>query len=132
MTEASDKICVLDDDDSVRSSIKHLLDSDGLTAQTFERGDDFLAHATGHKVALAILDVWLPDSSGLVIQGRLHEVSPDTRVIIMTGRERPGVRDAAMTAGAFAFLVKPFNDEIFIATVRRALRPEASYGPKVP
>ena len=132
MPESNETICVLDDDASVRSSIEHLLDSDGLSAQTFERADDFLAHATRHQVALAVLDVWLPEASGLAVQQRLREVSPNTRVIVMTGREQPGIRAAALAGGAVAFLVKPFDDEAFIALVHRALGPGASYGPKVP
>ena len=123
MTETNQTICVLDDDASVRSSIERLLDSDGLAAQTFERADDFLAHAGQHHVALAVLDVWLPEASGLAVQQRLREVSPGTRVIVMTGREEPGIRSAAGAGGAFAFLVKPFDDEAFIALIRRALCP---------
>ena len=132
MTETSETVCVLDDDASVRSSIGRLLDSDGLPAQTFERADDLLAHAIRHEVAVAVLDVWLPEASGLAVQQRLREVSPATRVIVMTGREQPGIRAAALAAGAFAFLVKPFDDEAFIALIRRALTPGPSYGPKVP
>jgi FixJ family two-component response regulator len=132
MPQTKETICVLDDDASVRSSIEHLLDSDGLLAQTFERADDFLAHAIRHEVAVAVLDVWLPEASGLAVQQRLREVSPATRVIVMTGREQPGIRAAALAAGAFAFLVKPFDDEAFIALIHRALTPGASYGPKVP
>jgi two-component system response regulator FixJ len=132
MPETNETICVLDDDASVRSSIERLLDSDGLPAQTFERAADLLAHATRHEVALAVLDVWLPEASGLAVQQRLRELSPRTRVIVMTGREQPGIRAAALAGGAFAFLLKPFNDEAFIALVRRALDPGASPGPKVP
>ena len=123
MTETNQTICVLDDDASVRASIEQLIDSDGLSAQTFERADDFLAHATRHPVALAVLDVWLPEASGLAVQQRLRDVSPGTRVIVMTGREEPGIRAAALAGGALAFLVKPFDDEAFLALIRRALSP---------
>ena len=132
MTETNKTICILDDDASVRSSIERLLDSDGLSAQTFERADDFLAHAARHQVALAVLDVWLPEASGLAVQQRLCEVSPGTRVIVMTGREQPGIRAAALAGGAVAFLVKPFDDDAFIALVRRALDAGTSYSPKGP
>ena len=121
MIETSKSICVLDDDVSVLSSIEHMLDSDGLSAQTFEHADDFLAHATRHQVALALLDVWLPEASGLAVQQKLREVSPATRVILMTGQEQPGIRDAALAGGALAFLVKPFDDESFITLIHRAL-----------
>ena len=132
MNATNETICVLDDDASVRSSIKRLLDSDGLSAETFERADDFLAHAARHPVALAVLDVWLPEGSGLAVQQRLREVSPGTRVIVMTAREQPGIRAAALSGAAFAFLVKPFDDETFLTLIRRALDPGAPDGPNVP
>lgn len=132
MNETCETICVLDDDASVRASIERLLDSDGLPAQTFERPEDFLAYASQHEVALAVLDVWLPEASGLAVQQQLREVSPATRVIVMTAREELGIRAAALSGGAFAFLVKPFDDAAFIALVRQALHPGASCSHKGP
>jgi len=82
----------------------------------------FFAHLRTHAVRLAVLDVWLPEVGGLQVQVRLREVSPDTKVIVMTGRETPAIRAAALEGGAFAFLAKPFDDEVFLSLVARALR----------
>ena len=117
----SDSICILDDDASVRNSIVQLLDSDGLEAQSFHDAENLFTHAIGHAVSLAVVDVWLPKTSGLQVQARLREMSPQTKVIVMTGRETPGIRAAALDAGAFAFLLKPFDDEAFLSLVRQAL-----------
>ena len=122
MPEQSDSICILDDNASVRSSMVQLLDSDGLKAQSFEDAEVFFAHVRSHAVSLALVDVWMPETSGLQVQARLREVSPDTKVIMMTGREIPGIRVAALQGGAFGFLVKPFDDEAFLCLVRQALR----------
>ena len=84
-----DSICILDDDASVRSSIVQLLDSDGLKAHSFEDAEVFFTHARSHAVSLALIDVCMPEMSGLQVQARLREISPDTRVIMMTGRENP-------------------------------------------
>ena len=132
MPETSELIGILDDDASVRNSIERLLDSDGFATKTFERAADFLAYATEHNLRLAVLDVWLPEASGLAVQQQLRKVSPETRVIVMTGREQPGIRVSAMSAGAFSFLVKPFDDEDFLAVVRRALNRSEPNSPKVP
>jgi two-component system response regulator FixJ len=118
-------ICILDDDASVRDSIVELLDSDGLKAQSFEDVEVFFAHARSHAVSLALVDMWMPETSGLQVQVRLREVSPETKVIMMTGRETPAIRAAALQGGAFGFLVKPFDDEAFLCLVRQALRPAA-------
>src|SRR6266481_1886063 len=121
MPPQPESICILDDDASVRHSIEQLLDSDGLMALSFEDAEGFFAHARSHAVPLAVLDVWMPETSGLEVQARLHEVSPDTKVIVMTGRETPAIRTAALKGGAFAFLLKPFDDEAFLSLVRQAL-----------
>jgi FixJ family two-component response regulator len=125
MPPQAESICILDDDASVRHSIEQLLDSDGLTARSFEGAEAFFAHARSYSVPLAVLDVWMPETSGLEVQARLHEMSPGTKVIVMTGRETPAIRAAALKGGAFAFLAKPFDDEEFLSLVRQALRSAA-------
>ena len=114
-------ICILDDDFSVLNSLRELLDSDGLEVETFDNPDLFITYARQHPVRLAVLDVWLPQMSGIEVQERLREVSPKTLVVIITGREESGIRRAAMDAGAFGFLAKPFDDNVFLSLVRSAL-----------
>jgi FixJ family two-component response regulator len=114
-------ICILDDDFSVLNSLRELLDSDGWEARTFDNPELFLAYARDHPVKLAVLDVWLPQTTGIEVQERLREVSPGTLVVIITGREESAIRIAAMEAGAFGFLAKPFDDEVFLTLVRSAL-----------
>jgi FixJ family two-component response regulator len=121
MSAEPELIWIVDDDASVRNSIEQLLDSDGLKAQCFQDGEDFLAYAPSRAVPLAVLDVRTPKTSGLEVQARLQLVSPKTKVIVVTGQETPGIRATALESGAFAFLTKPFDDEAFLSLVRRAL-----------
>ncbi len=121
MSPASAPICILDDDVSVLRSIGQLLESDGLSSQTFEHAGEFLAHARTHEVKVAVLDVCLGDANGLEVQAQLHDISPATRVIIMTGLDQPGVQTIALRNGARAFLLKPFEDEAFLSEVHDAL-----------
>jgi two-component system response regulator FixJ len=121
----TDEVCVIDDDPSVLRSLAHLLDSDGFAARTFDTVEEFLVHAGRQAVTLAVLDVWMPRMSGLELQEQLRAFSPNTRVIIITARDEPAIRDAAMDGGAFAFLIKPFDDEKFLALVRSVMRPTA-------
>ncbi|MES2705653.1 MAG: response regulator [Verrucomicrobiota bacterium] len=122
MPSASIPICIVDDDASVLRSIEFLLESDGLAARSFESAGEFLAHAGAHDVKLAVIDVCLAGASGLEVQTRLKAISPDTKVIVMTGRDYPGLQSAAMIRGARAFLLKPFADGIFLTKVQEALR----------
>lgn len=87
----------------------------------FDNPDLFLAYAREHPIKLAVLDVWLPQMTGIDVQERLRRISPETRVIVITGREEPAIRAAAIEAGAFGFLGKPFEDEAFLTLVRDAL-----------
>jgi FixJ family two-component response regulator len=125
MSAQPESICIIDDDASVRNSIEQLLDSDDLKAQGFEDAEEFLAYARSHAVPLAVLDVWMPKMSGLEVQKQLQVVSPNTKVIVVTAREIPAIRVAALEGGAFAFLIKPFEDEVFLSLVQQALRSAA-------
>jgi len=67
--------------------------------------------------------VWMPDMNGLEVQACLRRDSPRTRIIFITGRDDPPVRQTALDAGAFGFLAKPFDDEVFVQLVRKAIAP---------
>jgi FixJ family two-component response regulator len=121
MSPELESICIVDDDASVRKSIEQLLDSDGFKAQSFQDGEEFLAYAHSHAAPVVVLDVWMPKTSGLEVLSRLQLMTPNTKVIVVTGQEMAGIRATALGAGAFAFLMKPFDDEAFLALVRQAL-----------
>jgi len=123
MSPAPTPICILDDDPSVLRSVQRLLESDGLTAHTFEKAGAFLDHARAHEVKLAILDLTLGDASGFDVQAALNEFSPGTQVIIVTGRGDSGLEATARQKGAHAFLHKPFEDDRFLRLVHHALHP---------
>jgi FixJ family two-component response regulator len=114
-------ICLLDDDPSVLKALGRLLSSAGLRAEPFSDPEQFLQYAKIHRSPVAVIDIWMPMMNGLEVQSRLHEISPSTRVIVVTGKADPLVRSTAMNAGALAFLTKPFDDEELVTSVRFAL-----------
>ena len=120
-SEVTKAICILDDDLSVLSSLHELLESDGFDSETFDNPEKFIAYAQEHPVKVVVLDVWMPNTNGIEVQEVLRELSPTTRVIMITGREVATVRVDALKGGASAFLVKPFGDEVFLTAVREAL-----------
>ena len=77
-----------------------------------------------HRVALVVLDIWMPGMTGLEVQERLSSMCCQTRVIIMTGSKSPDDERTAVQAGAVAFFKKPFGDEQFLSAVRDALNLE--------
>jgi FixJ family two-component response regulator len=117
----SQTICILDDDASVLKAMRRLLRSAGLQVLAFNEPHAFLQHAESKGMALAILDVWMPEINGLEVQRKLLEMAPSIPVILMSGRDAPAVRSVALAQGATAFLAKPFADEALLGAIREAL-----------
>ena len=114
-------VCLVDDDLSVLKSIARLLASDGFSVRAFNKPKEFLTHVQAHTVPLVVLDIWMEEMSGLEVQAQLSALSPQTRVIIITGREDPSAKLTALQSGVIAFFTKPFDDNQFLSAVRRAL-----------
>ena len=114
-------VCVVDDDAAVLKALRRLLLSAGLEMVPFADPRLFLEHAKDHVIALAIIDVWMPELNGLEVQRLLRDVAPETPVIIMTGRDDPGVDSIALAQGAAAFFTKPFDDSAFLEAIHAVL-----------
>jgi len=117
----SNEVCLVDDDPSVLKSMQYLLVSEGFKVRPFNQPEDFLAHASTHRVPVVVTDIWMDRVTGLEVLARLCAISPRTRVIVITAREDLAARATAMAIGPVAFFIKPFDDEKFIAAVRNAL-----------
>ena len=114
-------VCLVDDDLSVLKSIERLLASDGFSVRAFNKPKEFLTYVQAHAVPLVVLDIWMEEMSGLEVQAQLSALSPQTRVIIITGREDQTAKLAALQSGVIAFFTKPFDDDQFLNAVRGAL-----------
>jgi FixJ family two-component response regulator len=117
-----DGIWLLDDDASMLKALGRLLNSAGFVVEKFSRPTDFLSELERRKCRVAVLDVWMPDMNGLEVQSCLRRDSPETRIIFITGRDDPLVRQNALDAGAFAFLSKPFEDEVLLQLIHKAVK----------
>src|SRR4026208_2370869 len=117
---ARDGIWLLDDDVSMLKALGRLMNSAGFIVEKFNHPAAFLARLEHAPCRVAILDVWMPDMNGLEVQACLRRESPKTRIIFITGRDDPSVRQTALDAGAFAFLAKPFEDEVLVQLIREA------------
>jgi FixJ family two-component response regulator len=118
---ARDGIWLLDDDVSMLKALGRLMSSAGLIAEKFSDPAAFLAKLKHARCRVAVLDVWMPQMNGLEVQACLRRDSPETRIIFMTGRDDPSVRQTALDAGAFAFLTKPFEDETLVRLIHKAV-----------
>ena len=121
-------VCLVDDDPSVRRSVSRLLQSDGFQVLAFSEPHFFLEFVTNNPVEVAVLDIWMERMTGMELLAHLCAISPQTRVIFITGHEDPAARTTVMGAGAFAFFVKPFDDAEFLNSVRRAFNRQVAEG----
>lgn len=115
------RVCLVDDDPSVLKAMARLIVSAGWEVESFSDPQAFLAHAEKQPPPLVVLDILMPLMNGLEVQRRLKEISPSTRVIILTSNDDSFVQDRAMEAGASAFFVKPVNDDDFLAGIESAI-----------
>jgi len=114
-------VFVVDDDISVRESLESLIRCEGWEPETFASANDFLARPRVHTPSCLILDVSLPDLSGLDLQKCIASERKDMPIIFITGHGDVPMSVKAMKAGAVEFLIKPFADEALLSAIRHAI-----------
>ena len=120
MTRAS-VVFVVDDDPSVRSSLKFLLSSVGLQVESFESAETFLQRKPPDAPCCLVLDVRLRGLSGLDFQHELAARNIRIPIVFVTGHGDIPMSVRAMKAGAIEFLTKPYRDQDLLDAVRIAL-----------
>lgn len=118
-------VFIVDDDPSVLDSLAALLGSTGMRSETYDSGRAFLDAYQPERNGCLLLDVKMPDMSGLELQARLAEELIHIPIIIMTGHGDVKMAVRAMKAGAVDFIEKPFNDGELIWSIRNALQVDA-------
>jgi FixJ family two-component response regulator len=114
-------VAIVDDDDSVRSTLQELLRSAGFPSRGFESAEAFLGSGDQQETACLITDIRMPGMSGLELQARLNAERCKIPTIFITAHGDEEMRFQALRAGAVEFLPKPFDDEALIESVRAAL-----------
>jgi FixJ family two-component response regulator len=114
-------VFVVDDDVSVRESLELLIEAEGWRPETFASAYEFLARSRPLAPCCLILDVALPDLSGLDLQQRVAVDRSDMPVIFITGYGDVPSSVQAMKAGAIEFLTKPFDGGVLLSAIRQAL-----------
>lgn len=118
-------IYVVDDDDSMRQAIALLLRTVGYSPVVFARPSDFLAKYDATLHGCLVLDIRMPEMSGLEVQQKLNRTGALLPVIFITGHGDIPMAVQAMKDGAFDFLTKPFRDQDLLDRVNNALKQDA-------
>jgi FixJ family two-component response regulator len=120
MTDAP-VVFVIDDDPSVRSSLKFLISTVGLQVESFDSAETFLKRKPPQTTSCLVLDVRLRGVSGLDFQGELEAKNIRIPIVFITGHGDIPMSVRAMKAGAVEFLTKPFRDQDLLDAIRIAL-----------
>ena len=121
MDEKNPFVFVVDDDASIRESLRDLVGSAGLNVQTFASAQEFLASERPDVPSCLVLDVNLPGLSGLDLQQELTKADIQIPIIFITGHGDIPMTVRAMKAGAIEFLTKPFHDGDLLNAIEQAI-----------
>jgi FixJ family two-component response regulator len=115
-------VFIIDDDRGMREAIQDLVESVGLRAESFATGEEFLSKERGADPSCLVLDVRLPQMSGLDFQRRLADVGVQIPIIFITAHGDIPMSVKALKSGAMEFLTKPFRDQDLLDAIQQALR----------
>ena len=120
MKKAEQIVFVIDDDPSMRTAIKELIEAVGIRCQSFESGQELLDAVLPDVPSCLVLDVRLPGLSGLNLQRELTERGLHIPIIFITGHGDIPMSVQAMKAGAVEFLTKPFREQDLLDAIEQA------------
>jgi FixJ family two-component response regulator len=123
-------VCIVDDDESVRESLRGLLRSAGYEVRSFASAEEFLENLPGVSAACAIVDVTMPGLSGADLQEQLVTRGSVLPLVFITARTEPALHTRLLERGALACLVKPFHEDDLLDAVEAAARSEHRVAPK--
>ena len=115
-------IAIVDDDPAVLKALKRLLSARSYHAETYESARQFLASLPGGLPQCLIVDLQMPEMTGLELQKHLAQSGIEIPTIVITAHDEAGARERCKSAGAVAFLLKPLHDITLIAAIDDARR----------
>ena len=128
MSESNVTIFVIDDDESVLKALNRLLGSVGFKVETFSSAQEFLKCDYSKRPGLLVLDVRMPEMSGIELQERLVESGSKMPIIFITAHANGETCRLATESGAVAFLQKPFEDQALLDAICTGLERKPAEG----
>jgi len=122
-------ICVVDDDEAVRDSTQMLLDIHGFKARSYAGAREFLAEFDAVATGCLILDIHMPEMTGVELLALLRARDITVPAIIVSGRSDPVLAEILTRTGALAILNKPVNEGELMGYVEKALAALPEHGP---
>lgn len=121
MPRSAIRIAIVDDDASVRKALARLLTASSFDTRTYGSAREFMASGTVRPPQCLVLDLHMPETSGLDLQHQLRRAGINIPTIIVTARNEPGLRERCQSAGASAFLLKPLHQASLVGAINTAI-----------
>ena len=119
-------VFIVDDDSGMRQAVQDLVESVGLRAESFSTGEEFLKRQRTTDPSCLVLDVRLPQMSGLDFQRQLTEIGVQIPIIFITAHGDIPMSVKALKSGAVEFLTKPFRDQDLLDAIQQALHRDSA------
>ena len=121
LADTPTSILVVDDEESIRRPIRRYLQQQGYDVSTAGTGEDALRALTREPAACVLLDVYLPDGSGVELVPRILALEPGTAVLMLTAVNDAATATLCMQRGAVDYLTKPVDLDVLGRAIQRAL-----------
>ena len=131
MADTVTRVALVDDDASVRKALARLLQASSFEVNTFESAKEFLKSLKLSLPQCLVVDLHMPEVSGLELQRHLTRASINIPTIVITAFNEPELRARCRSAGAFAFLVKPLDGPTLISEINMAVAGRAMMSAQV-
>jgi len=119
------KILIVDDDENIRKTLVAVLEDEGYTVESVDTGKKAIEKTETEFFNLALIDIRLPDMEGIEVLSGMRETSPKIRKIIITGYPTLQNAAAAVNKGANAYIMKPFDVEKMLQTIKEQLKKQS-------
>lgn len=115
------RVAIVDDEPAVRTALARLLDASSFDAKTYGSAREFIESIRGGVPECLLLDVHMPDFTGLDLQRYLNRIDKKIPTIVITAFNDAGIRERSAASGAKTFLTKPLHGPTLIAAIRNAI-----------
>jgi FixJ family two-component response regulator len=114
-------VAIVDDDFAVRKALSRLLCASAIRSRAFASGREFLDSLPSGAPDCLIVDLQMPEMTGLELQAELSQAGSRIPTIVITAHHDAGLRERCLTAGAAAYLVKPLDDVVLLGSIASAI-----------
>jgi two-component system, LuxR family, response regulator FixJ len=125
MIETNATVFIVDDDQAILESMRMLIETVGMTVQTFSNSQEFLESYDPDVAGCVVLDIRMPGMSGLELQAKMQTLKMDIPIVIITGHGDIPMAVQAIKAGAVEFIEKPFRDQLLLDAINKAIKKDS-------